>query len=248
MVPQARGKVHRLGKFGNFDVPDPYRQGRPAFEQALRLIERNLDDLLKLVRDEEYLPGPERERLGLPDLPEALHSLHRPGSVAEAERGGQVTYHGPGQLVAYTLIDLRRAGLNVRQLVSALEQVFLIEQIAPNHGRIRLAGMALCDLLGMDPRGMPITTHDEGLGEGAAGQGPSRLLHQHPQCLLGPELDVPVVPQGSEVRVHLSADRQRQVLPVAVIRRGNDCYPPPAPAARTGWPRTCAAWVASSKP
>ena len=47
MVPQARGKVHRLGKFGNFDVPDPYRQGRPAFEQALRLIERGLDDYEK---------------------------------------------------------------------------------------------------------------------------------------------------------------------------------------------------------
>ena len=47
MVPQARGKVHRIGKFGNFDVPDPYRQGRPAFEQALRLIERGLDDYEK---------------------------------------------------------------------------------------------------------------------------------------------------------------------------------------------------------
>jgi hypothetical protein len=38
-----------------------------------------------------------------------------------------------------------------------LEQVFLVEQIAPHHGRLRLAGMALSDLLGMDPRGMPVT-------------------------------------------------------------------------------------------
>lgn len=51
----------------------------------------------------------------------------------------------------------RRDDINPRGMVSALEQVFLIEQIAPNHGRIRLAGMALCDLLGIDPRGMPIT-------------------------------------------------------------------------------------------
>jgi lipoyl(octanoyl) transferase len=42
--------------------------------------------------------------------------------VVHADRGGQVTYHGPGQLVVYTLIDLRRAGLGVRDLVTALEQ------------------------------------------------------------------------------------------------------------------------------
>lgn len=41
--------------------------------------------------------------------------------VVRVDRGGQVTYHGPGQLVVYALIDLRRAGLGVRDLVSALE-------------------------------------------------------------------------------------------------------------------------------
>jgi len=41
--------------------------------------------------------------------------------VVAADRGGQVTYHGPGQLVFYPLIQLRRRGLDVRQLVSALE-------------------------------------------------------------------------------------------------------------------------------
>ncbi len=42
--------------------------------------------------------------------------------VVQSDRGGQVTYHGPGQLVIYTLIDLRRAGLGVRDLVTGLEQ------------------------------------------------------------------------------------------------------------------------------
>ena len=41
--------------------------------------------------------------------------------VIQADRGGQVTYHGPGQLVAYLLIDLRRRGLGVRALVTAIE-------------------------------------------------------------------------------------------------------------------------------
>ncbi len=42
--------------------------------------------------------------------------------VVQADRGGQVTYHGPGQLVVYALVDLRRAGLGVRELVTGLEQ------------------------------------------------------------------------------------------------------------------------------
>lgn len=59
--------------------------------------------------------------LGLNAVPEHLLA---PGDipVIQIDRGGQVTYHGPGQLMIYPLIDLRRAGLGVRDLVTALEQ------------------------------------------------------------------------------------------------------------------------------
>jgi len=42
--------------------------------------------------------------------------------VVQIDRGGQVTYHGPGQLMIYPLVDIRRAGIGVRPLVTALEQ------------------------------------------------------------------------------------------------------------------------------
>lgn len=45
--------------------------------------------------------------------------------VIQVDRGGQVTYHGPGQLMIYPLLDLKRAGLGVRDLVTGLEQTIV---------------------------------------------------------------------------------------------------------------------------
>ena len=52
--------------------------------------------------------------------------------VVQIDRGGQVTYHGPGQLMIYPLIDLRRSGTGVRHLVTALEQC--VVRLAAGHG------------------------------------------------------------------------------------------------------------------
>ncbi len=44
ILSSVRGKVHRLGKWGGFDIPDPYQKSRFAFEQALALIEQGVDE------------------------------------------------------------------------------------------------------------------------------------------------------------------------------------------------------------
>ncbi len=59
--------------------------------------------------------------LGQAGLPEHLLDPG-PIPVIQCDRGGQVTYHGPGQLVAYLLLDLKRARVGVKQLVHLLEQ------------------------------------------------------------------------------------------------------------------------------
>lgn len=60
--------------------------------------------------------------LGLAGDPSNLHdpSSHIP--LVQVDRGGEITYHGPGQIVVYLLLDLRRLGLFVKELVSRIEQ------------------------------------------------------------------------------------------------------------------------------
>lgn len=63
--------------------------------------------------------------LGVAGRAAHLPRKHSEIPVVRTDRGGQVTYHGPGQLVAYVLLDMKRRGLTVRPLVRGLEQAVI---------------------------------------------------------------------------------------------------------------------------
>jgi lipoyl(octanoyl) transferase len=64
--------------------------------------------------------------------------------VINSDRGGQVTYHGPGQLIIYTLLDMKRLNLGVRQLITLLEQA-MISTLTPYN----IAAVARADAPGV---------------------------------------------------------------------------------------------------
>lgn len=68
--------------------------------------------------------------------------------VIQTDRGGQITYHGPGQLVGYCMIDLKRLGIGIRQLVRRLEGAvidLLAEYDISAHGRPDAPGVYVED-------------------------------------------------------------------------------------------------------
>ncbi len=98
------------------------RLGRVAYEPTWRAM-RSLTERRDASAEDELwlLEHPPVYTLGLAGRRE--HVL-APGAipVVQADRGGQVTYHGPGQVVAYAMLDLRRRALGVKELVRRLEQ------------------------------------------------------------------------------------------------------------------------------
>lgn len=67
--------------------------------------------------------------LGLAGDAGNLHSPSNQIPLVQVDRGGEITYHGPGQIVVYLLLDLRRLGIFVKELVSLIEQA-LIDTLA----------------------------------------------------------------------------------------------------------------------
>ncbi len=95
------------------------------YEPTWRAMQRFTDERGPATADEIWLvEHPPIFTLGMnADRAHVLAAGDIP--VLDIDRGGQVTYHGPGQLVIYPLIDLRRHALGVRQLVVALENAIV---------------------------------------------------------------------------------------------------------------------------
>lgn len=107
------------------DAPLIRHLGLVPYEPTWRAMQRFTDGRDGSTPDEIwYVEHPPVFTLGLNANRE---HLLRPGHipVVQIDRGGQVTYHGPGQLVVYPLIDLRRHPLGVRELVMALENAII---------------------------------------------------------------------------------------------------------------------------
>ena len=99
--------------------------GRQAYEPVWRAMQRFTDARDQGTLDELWLVEHEPVfTLGQAGKPE--HVL-APGEipVLHVDRGGQVTYHGPGQIVLYPLLDLRRIGIGVREYVCRIEQAII---------------------------------------------------------------------------------------------------------------------------
>lgn len=99
--------IRRLGRVDYLETWQAMREFTDRRDQY------TTDELWLLEHDPVYTQG-------LAGKPEHLLA---PGEipVIQTDRGGQITYHGPGQLVAYPLLDLERLGLGVRTLVATLE-------------------------------------------------------------------------------------------------------------------------------
>jgi lipoyl(octanoyl) transferase len=99
--------------------------GLVEYEPTWRAMQRQVESRGPDSPDEFwFLEHPPVFTLGMNSRPEHLLAT---GDipVVQIDRGGQVTYHGPGQLVVYPLVDLERAGLGVRTLVEGIERAII---------------------------------------------------------------------------------------------------------------------------
>jgi lipoyl(octanoyl) transferase len=104
--------------------------GRMEFAEALTLQEEIVakkradpsspDELLLLEHEPVYTIG------RTPDQSSLLGAAHLPHPLFPINRGGQATYHGPGQLMGYPIVDLRRCGQDLHRYLRWLEQLLIV--------------------------------------------------------------------------------------------------------------------------
>ncbi|GEA51186.1 octanoyltransferase [Vibrio inusitatus NBRC 102082] len=135
-----RLEIHHLGR----------QDYQPIWQRMHRFTDERDDNTVDQVWIVEHNPvftqgqaGKEEHLLNTGDIP-----------VVKSDRGGQVTYHGPGQMVVYFLLNLRRRGLGVRELVTHIENTVVqtlaklgIESAArPDAPGVYVDGKKICSL------------------------------------------------------------------------------------------------------
>lgn len=117
-APAGAGKQAleaRVRKLGRVDYETTWRAMQAFTAQR---AEGAVDELWVLEHPPVYT-------LGVAGRPEHLPRVANGIAVVRTDRGGQITYHGPGQIVLYLLLDMRRRGLSVRPLVRVMEQAVI---------------------------------------------------------------------------------------------------------------------------
>ena len=118
--------------------------GLSDYQATWQAMKDFTDNRNEQTRDEIWLlQHPPVFTQGIAGKPE--HLLHDHGiAVVKTDRGGQITYHGPGQIIAYLLLDIRRLKLGVRELVRLMENavIGLLQDYRVNAaGRIEAPGV-----------------------------------------------------------------------------------------------------------
>jgi lipoyl(octanoyl) transferase len=115
-------------------IPNPvvHFLGTVEYQPTWEAMQRFTAARTSATPDEIWLlQHPPTYTQGQAGKPEHLLDAHAI-PVVKIDRGGQITYHGPGQVVAYLLLDLRRWKINVRELVRLMEQA-VIDVLAEHH-------------------------------------------------------------------------------------------------------------------
>lgn len=100
--------------------------GMMDYQKAFDAMKRFTQDRSATTADEIWvLQHPPVFTLGLAGEPNNLHTPIDSIPLIEVDRGGEITYHGPGQIVIYLLLDLRRKKLFVKEFVRSIEEAVI---------------------------------------------------------------------------------------------------------------------------
>ncbi|MFZ9937643.1 MAG: lipoyl(octanoyl) transferase LipB [Luteolibacter sp.] len=117
------GSRHRLNVLRILQLPEPvtYEEGLRTQQEHVdaMLAGRGGDTLILLEHEPVYTIGRLRDQYSLRD------SSSLPHPVVETNRGGQATYHGPGQLVGYPILDLNHRGRDLHAHLRNIEQILI---------------------------------------------------------------------------------------------------------------------------